>query len=73
MHRISTISLILFNFVSSLRLKHRMSLIQRVLDSPELVYRFSYPNHGQKVRTKFLEPLEGNDFKLIEISYIPHL
>ena len=52
MRRMSIIWLVLYIFVSSLRLKHRMSLIQRALDSPELVDYFSYPHHGWKVRKK---------------------
>ena len=46
MRRMSIISPVLHIFVSSLRLKHRMSLIQRALDSPGLVDYFSYPHHG---------------------------
>ena len=61
MRRMSIISIVLHIFVSSLRLKHRMSLIQRALDSPGLVDYFSYPHHGQKVRKKFLEPFEGKN------------
>ena len=54
MRRMSIISSVLHIFVSSLRLKHRMSLIQHVLDSPGLVDYFSYPHHGWKVRKKDL-------------------
>ena len=46
MRRMSIISPVLHIFVSSLRLKHRMRLIQRALDSPGLVDYFSYPHHG---------------------------
>ena len=46
MRRMSVISPVLHIFVSSLRLKHRVSMIQRALDSPELVDYFSYPHHG---------------------------
>ena len=48
-------------FVSCLRLKRYMSLIQHELDSPGLVNYFSYPHHDQKVRNKILEPLEGKN------------
>ena len=46
MRRMNVISPVLHIFVSSLRLKHRMSMIQRALDSPGLVDYFSYPHHG---------------------------
>ena len=46
MRRMNVISPVLHIFVSSLRLKHRMSMIQRALDSPVLVDYFSYPHHG---------------------------
>ena len=46
MRRVNVISPVLHIFVSSLRLKHRMSMIQRALDSPVLVDYFSYPHHG---------------------------
>ena len=36
-------------FVSSLSLKHHMSLIWRVLNSPGLVHYFSNSHHGQKI------------------------
>ena len=49
-------------FIYSLRLKHRMRLILRVLDIPGLVDYFLYPHHGQKVRKKCLEPFEGKNF-----------
>jgi len=52
MRRMSIIWHVLHICVSSLRLKHRMSLIQRALDSPGLVDYFSYPHHGWKVRKK---------------------
>ena len=58
MRRMSIISPVLHIFVSSLRLKHRMQLIQRALDSPGLVDYFSYPHHGWKVRKNVLEPFE---------------
>ena len=62
MRRMSRISPVLQILVSSLRLEHRMSLIQRALDSPVLVnYYFSYPHHGQKVRKKFLESFKGKN------------
>ena len=48
MRRMSIIWHVLHICVSSLRLKHRMSLIQRALDSPGLVDYFSYPHHGFK-------------------------
>ena len=46
MRRMSIISSVLHIIVSNLRLKHRMRLIQRALDSPGLVDYFSYPHHG---------------------------
>ena len=46
MRRMSIISPVLHIFVSSLRLKHGMHLIQRTLGSPGLVDYFSYPHHG---------------------------
>ena len=48
-------------FNSSLRLKHRMSLIQRALDRPGVVDYFSNLYHGQKVRKKCLESFEGTN------------
>ena len=61
MRRMGIISPVLHIFVSSPRLKHRMRLIQRALDSTGLVDYFSYPHHGQRVRKKFLEIFEGKN------------
>jgi len=55
------ISTVLHILASILRLKHRMNLIERALDSPGLVDYFSYPHHGQKVRKIFLESFEGQN------------
>ena len=52
MRRMSIIWHVLHICVSSLRPKHRMSFIQRALDSPGFVDYFSYPHHGWKVRKK---------------------
>ena len=62
MRRMSIISPVLHIFVSSLRLKHRMSLIQSVLYGPGLVDYFSYPHHGQKVRKIFLSHLKAKTY-----------
>ena len=61
MRRMNIILPLLHIFVSSLRLKHRMRLIQRALDSPGLVDYFSYPHHDYKVRKNFLEPFVGKN------------
>ena len=57
----SIISPVIHHFVSTLRSQHRMSLIQRALDSPGLLDYFSYLHHGQKVRKIFKVPLEGKN------------
>ena len=61
MRRMSMISHVLHIFVSSLRLKHRMRLIQRALNSHGLVDYFSYPHHDEKVCKNFLESFEGKN------------
>ena len=53
MRRISIISLVLYFFGSSLRLTHRMDLIQSALDTSDVVDYFLYPQHGQQVREKY--------------------
>ena len=52
MRRMSIIWHVLHFFDSSLRLTSRMDLIQRALDTPDLVDYFSYPHHDQKVHKK---------------------
>ena len=52
MRRMSIISLVLHFFGSGLRLTRRMDLIQRALDTPDVVDYFSYPQHGQQVYEK---------------------
>ena len=62
MRRMNVISPVLHIFVSSLRLKHRMGMIQRALDSPGLVDYFSYPHHGWKVRKKVFRAIWRQKF-----------
>ena len=50
MRRMRLISLLLHFFGSSLCLTRRMDLIQRALDTPDVVDYFSYPEHGQQMR-----------------------
>ena len=62
MRRISIIWHVLHICVSSLRLKHRMSLIQCALESPGLVDYFSYPHHVWKVRKKVFRAIWKQKF-----------